>query len=71
MKVEAIDVGFYGGRLRAIGEEFDVRKGAKGKWFVPAGKAKADKPAEVVDDNPRTLSEMASKEPTAKGNNLV
>ena len=34
MRVKAIEVGFYG-KLRDVGEEFDVSKGDKASWFVP------------------------------------
>lgn len=34
MRVKAIEVGFHG-KLREVGEEFDVAKGEKGSWFVP------------------------------------
>jgi len=33
MRVKAIEVGFHG-KLREVGEEFDVRDGEKGSWFV-------------------------------------
>jgi hypothetical protein len=35
-KVRAIKMGFYGGVRRHEGEVFEVEKGAKAKWFVPA-----------------------------------
>lgn len=35
-KVRAIKMGYYGGARRYEGEVFEVEKGAKAKWFVPA-----------------------------------
>lgn len=35
-KVRAIKMGYYGGVRRHVGEVFDVEKGAKSQWFVPA-----------------------------------
>lgn len=34
MRVKAIEVGFHG-KLREVGEEFDISKGEKASWFVP------------------------------------
>lgn len=36
MKVIAIAPGFYGGARRRVDETFEVAKGEKGKWFIPA-----------------------------------
>lgn len=36
MRVKAIKMGWIGGVRRRPGEIFEVSKGAKGSWFVPA-----------------------------------
>lgn len=41
MKVIATKQGFYG-KIREIGDEFDVKEGEKASWFAP--KAEAEKP---------------------------
>lgn len=44
MKVVATAKGFVG-KLREIGEEFDVPEGLKASWFVPVLQPEAPKPA--------------------------
>lgn len=43
MKVIATKPGYFG-KLRAVGEEFDVPDGSKATWFEPV---KGDKPADT------------------------
>lgn len=38
MKVTAIKQGYHG-RLRAVGDVFDVPDGSRASWFVPVDKA--------------------------------
>lgn len=42
-KVKAIQTGFYKGTRKRVGAVFEVAKGEKAKWFVPADEA-ADGP---------------------------
>ena len=35
MKVVAVAKGFYGDKIRQIGDEFDVAAGSKATWFEP------------------------------------
>lgn len=41
MKVQAITDGFYGGVRQRAGAVFEVKDGAKSKWFAPVETAKA------------------------------
>jgi len=38
-KVKAIQTGFYRGARKRVGEVFEVEKGEKASWFVPADEA--------------------------------
>lgn len=50
MKVIATAPGFHD-KLRNVGEEFDVKDGTKGSWFVPV---KADPKTKAAGDSKAT-----------------
>lgn len=45
MKVRAIKPGYYGDDLKQPGDVFEVKDGAKAKWFVPVVGGEPDEPA--------------------------
>ena len=51
MEVIANKQGYFG-KLREVGEKFDVPKGSKSSWFTPA---EAPKPNKKEDDKPDGL----------------
>jgi hypothetical protein len=69
MKVKAITDGFYGGERKRAGAVFEVKDGAKSKWFEPvkdaspAAKPKA-KPAK--SEEPLALSELQKAQPVSE-----
>lgn len=70
MKYIAKSPGFIFGSRIEKGESFEAKEGLKGKWFVPAAEY-VPPPAEKLDDEPKTLSEMSrvsAKGPLARGN---
>jgi hypothetical protein len=46
MKVTAIKQGYFG-KLRAVGDEFEVPEGTKGSWFQPVKQKPADDKAKA------------------------
>lgn len=48
MKVVAIKPGFFG-KLRQVGDEFEVPKGEKATWFA---EVKAEKPTKAEKEQP-------------------
>ena len=53
MKVTAIKQGYFG-KLRAVGDEFEVPEGTKGSWFQPVKQkpAESDKAKAKAADKP-------------------
>lgn len=67
MKVQATATGFYGGVRHREGAVFEVKDGAKAKWFEPvqdqsAAPAKAGK-AKAKKDEPVAMSELQKDQP--------
>ena len=64
MKVRATATGFYGGERKREGAVFEVKDGAKSKWFVPVDASKpAPAKAPKAKAEPATLSELAKSVP--------
>lgn len=75
MKVRAIKPGFYGSH-RGAGEEFNVKDGAKAKWFAPVESATVAKPKGRGKAAPETFNEVAQADaatvaPEGGGGDLV
>ena len=49
MKVRATKPGFFNGSLKDVGDEFEVPKGSKSKWFEPI----VDTAEPIADDKPK------------------
>ena len=61
MKVQALDMGFFGGARRRPGDTFEVPDGTKAKWFTPVAEVKAPKaPPKPV---PVALSQLGKEPP--------
>lgn len=60
MKVKATKPGYFG-KLREMGDEFDVPEGATGSWFSPVdGEAKAKGKAKAKPDDPLAGGDVES-----------
>ena len=68
MKVKAITDGFYGGVRQRAGAVFEIKPGAKGKWFEPvADDTPVEKPkARAKKQEPIALSELQSDVPVSE-----
>lgn len=64
MKVRAIKAGFYASVRREVGEVFDVKDGAKSKWFVPVESAAVAKP-KGRGKAPETFADVAQADAAA------
>lgn len=64
MKVVATAMGFYGGERRRPGAVFEVKDGAKARWFTPLDEAQKAKPKAAAKkvEEPTTFSEMNKKQ---------
>ncbi len=69
MKVRAIADGFYGGERKRAGAVFEVKDGARSKWFepvkesTPVGQPKA-KPAKK--EEPIAMSQLQKAQPVSE-----
>jgi hypothetical protein len=61
MRVRALQMGFFGGARRRVGDVFDVPDGTKAKWFALEGEVKP--PAKPQKQAPVALSQIG-KEPS-------
>lgn len=60
MKVIATQKGYYGGRIREVGDVFEFEGEKLGKWMVPAGGAEPQKPEPEPVKAPRKASASAA-----------
>lgn len=75
MKVQALDMGFYGGQRRRPGDVFPLDAGDKlASWMVPVvdkapvvGDVKPTKPAKGKKSEPETLRDIALADSAAQG----
>jgi len=59
MQVIATAVGFHG-KLRQVGDKFDVADGSKGSWYEPVGKPPARQPS-AAEAKAKTEAEAKAK----------
>lgn len=61
MEVIAIKMGIWNASRVRPGTKFEVPDGTRANWFVPAGAAKAPKPAKPKDQTPVALSQLGQR----------
>ena len=76
MRVVAIQPGFFGGRFKEIGDQFDIDSAKQlGKWMVPVGSYDGAVPVDTPRRGrpPRTMSEINKTLPGGPidGDNLL
>ncbi len=65
MKVQALEMGFFGGQRIRPGQEFEVPDGTTAKWFFAVGETvKAAKPAAKKAEKPVALSQLSKNTQT-------
>lgn len=66
MKVRVTQEAFYGGTLRAVGEELDYKGEKAPAWAKPVKEEKATKPVKEEKAEATTLSQMQAEEAKKK-----